>query len=409
MRTLPGTDQAALLAHLASVVGDDAAVEAVVTLPAVEWPADAEIVGLMREALRVADPEGTAGADDDHAGDRCEGPRRARHPVLRLRSATARCRRCRSSPCSTATTSGFRSARWPSASRSWPRWWRATPPDPEAPRTRTSRALGYTRGARSPDTGTLMTRHPRIDRHRQPTARPIAFVFPGQGSQYVGMGAELIEHSPAAAAAYARADDALGIPLSRMILEGPAEELDQTVNAQPAILATSVAFLRRDARGGPPGRHRDRAARPGRPLGRAVRGRRRGRCDRLRRRAASRSRARPDHAGARASRAAWAPSSGSRDEQVDDIVDAAREHGEISVANAERPGPDRALRRRSRPRLRPRDEQDGRRPQGGAPDGERREPLPAHAPRARRVRPHPHPRPVPRSAGADARQRPRHR
>jgi acetylornithine deacetylase/succinyl-diaminopimelate desuccinylase-like protein len=60
VRTLPGTDQAALLAHLASVVGDDATVEAVVTLPAVEWPADAEIVGRMREALRIADPEATA-------------------------------------------------------------------------------------------------------------------------------------------------------------------------------------------------------------------------------------------------------------------------------------------------------------------------------------------------------------
>jgi len=59
VRTLPGTDQAALLAHLASVVGDGAEVEAVVSLPAVEWPADAEIVELMFEAVRAADPEGT--------------------------------------------------------------------------------------------------------------------------------------------------------------------------------------------------------------------------------------------------------------------------------------------------------------------------------------------------------------
>ena len=73
--------------------------------------------------------------------------------------------------------------------------------------------------------------------------RTIAFVFPGQGSQYVGMGADLVARSPAAAAAFERADAALGMPLSRMILEGPAEELDETVNAQPAILATSVAFL----------------------------------------------------------------------------------------------------------------------------------------------------------------------
>jgi len=57
VRTLPGTDQAALLAHLQEVVGEGAAVEAVVVLPPVEWPADAEIVGLMHEALRSADRE----------------------------------------------------------------------------------------------------------------------------------------------------------------------------------------------------------------------------------------------------------------------------------------------------------------------------------------------------------------
>ncbi len=58
IRTLPGTDQAALLAHVQSVVGSDAIVEPVVMLPAIEWPADSEIVGLMREALERADPEG---------------------------------------------------------------------------------------------------------------------------------------------------------------------------------------------------------------------------------------------------------------------------------------------------------------------------------------------------------------
>jgi acetylornithine deacetylase/succinyl-diaminopimelate desuccinylase-like protein len=60
VRTLPGTDQAALLAHLQAVVGTDATVEAVVSLPAVEWPANAEIVGLMHGAIRSADPEATA-------------------------------------------------------------------------------------------------------------------------------------------------------------------------------------------------------------------------------------------------------------------------------------------------------------------------------------------------------------
>ncbi len=58
VRTLPGTDQAAFLAHLQQVVGDHATVDPVITLPPVEWPADAEIVGLMTDALTTADPEG---------------------------------------------------------------------------------------------------------------------------------------------------------------------------------------------------------------------------------------------------------------------------------------------------------------------------------------------------------------
>jgi [acyl-carrier-protein] S-malonyltransferase len=71
----------------------------------------------------------------------------------------------------------------------------------------------------------------------------IAFVFPGQGSQSVGMGKALVDASPAAAAVMAEADGALGEPISRLAFEGPAEELDLTVNAQPALVATSVAFL----------------------------------------------------------------------------------------------------------------------------------------------------------------------
>jgi len=58
VRTLPGTDQAALLTHLQEVVGPDAVVEPVISLPAVEWPADAEIVRLMTDALLAADPDG---------------------------------------------------------------------------------------------------------------------------------------------------------------------------------------------------------------------------------------------------------------------------------------------------------------------------------------------------------------
>lgn len=71
-----------------------------------------------------------------------------------------------------------------------------------------------------------------------------AFVFPGQGSQYVGMGASLIHRFPEAAEVYAQADDALGFPLSHLILHGPLERLTETENTQPAILTCEVAFLR---------------------------------------------------------------------------------------------------------------------------------------------------------------------
>jgi [acyl-carrier-protein] S-malonyltransferase len=71
----------------------------------------------------------------------------------------------------------------------------------------------------------------------------IAFVFPGQGSQSVGMGRALAESSPAAAAVFAAADRALGSPISRLAWDGPAEQLDLTENAQPALLATSIAVL----------------------------------------------------------------------------------------------------------------------------------------------------------------------
>jgi [acyl-carrier-protein] S-malonyltransferase len=71
----------------------------------------------------------------------------------------------------------------------------------------------------------------------------IAFVFPGQGSQSVGMGRALAEASPAAAAVFAAADAALGEPISRLAWEGPEEELNRTENAQPALLAASIAYL----------------------------------------------------------------------------------------------------------------------------------------------------------------------
>jgi [acyl-carrier-protein] S-malonyltransferase len=71
----------------------------------------------------------------------------------------------------------------------------------------------------------------------------LAFVCPGQGSQAVGMGQALAAGSPAAAAVFAAADRALGESISGLAWDGPAERLDLTENAQPAILATSIAIL----------------------------------------------------------------------------------------------------------------------------------------------------------------------
>jgi [acyl-carrier-protein] S-malonyltransferase len=71
----------------------------------------------------------------------------------------------------------------------------------------------------------------------------VAFVFPGQGSQFVGMGKEALENSAKAAEIIALADQSLGFPLSRLILEGPEAELKLTANTQPAILTISIAVL----------------------------------------------------------------------------------------------------------------------------------------------------------------------
>jgi [acyl-carrier-protein] S-malonyltransferase len=70
------------------------------------------------------------------------------------------------------------------------------------------------------------------------------FVFPGQGAQSVGMGKDLYEAFPAARELYDRADDILGFKLSKVVFEGPEDELQQTQNTQPAIAVTSLALLR---------------------------------------------------------------------------------------------------------------------------------------------------------------------
>jgi [acyl-carrier-protein] S-malonyltransferase len=73
---------------------------------------------------------------------------------------------------------------------------------------------------------------------------PLAFIFPGQGSQYAGMGRDVFENHPAAAAVFRAADEALGFSLSRLCFDGPEEQLKLTANTQPAILTVSTALAR---------------------------------------------------------------------------------------------------------------------------------------------------------------------
>lgn len=69
----------------------------------------------------------------------------------------------------------------------------------------------------------------------------VAYLFPGQGAQAVGMGRELYEHSPTARSVFDEVDSALGRSLTQVLFEGPEDELRQTANAQPAIMAVSLA------------------------------------------------------------------------------------------------------------------------------------------------------------------------
>jgi [acyl-carrier-protein] S-malonyltransferase len=72
----------------------------------------------------------------------------------------------------------------------------------------------------------------------------LAFIFPGQGSQAVGMGKALADAFPAARAVFEEVDAALNETLTKVIWEGPAETLTLTENAQPALMAVSLAVMR---------------------------------------------------------------------------------------------------------------------------------------------------------------------
>ena len=72
----------------------------------------------------------------------------------------------------------------------------------------------------------------------------VAYVFPGQGAQWVGMGRDLYESFDSSRAVFEQADEVMGFPLTRLCFDGPEDELRQTINAQPAVVTVSFACLK---------------------------------------------------------------------------------------------------------------------------------------------------------------------
>ena len=164
-----------------------------------------------------------------------------------------------------------------------------------------------------------------------------AFVFPGQGSQYVGMGSALAGRSPLAASIFERADEALGFALSRLMFEGPADELDSTVNAQPAILAASYAALEHlRERAGAAGVLLNPLAVAGHSAGQYAAAIAAGSIDFEEALRLVRERGRiMQEQGIDGGMGAVI---GLSEEQAQEVVEKAREHGEIAVANINAPG-----------------------------------------------------------------------